>query len=120
MSRSGRLEALRARQSPATLAMLSSSNVKTSLVNKLSLTNENLQNQRWHLRETVAELDIENRNLLKESEDLKDGYRQLQASAGCLRTLVGDLHREVDDARDTMKDKENKIKQLELKNNNLD
>lgn len=68
------LEAFRARQCTATLAMLSSSNVKTSLVNKISFTNENLQNQRWHLRETVAELDIENWNLLKESEDLKDGY----------------------------------------------
>lgn len=65
MSHLGRLEALRAQSCPATLAMLSPSNIKTSLINKLSLKNENLENQRWHLRETVAELDIENQNLLK-------------------------------------------------------
>lgn len=41
-------------------------------------------------------------------------------SASCLRKLVGDLHREVDDARDTVKDQQNKIKQLELQNKNLD
>lgn len=121
MSCLGRLEALRSLQSPATLAMFSPSSMKTSLVNKLSsLTNENLQNQRWHLRETVAELGIENQNSQKEREDLKDGYRWLQTSTSCLRTLVGDLHREVDDARDTLKYKENKIKQLELQNKNLD
>lgn len=62
-------------QCPATLSVLSSSDMKTSLVNELSLTNENLQKQRWHLRERVAELDIEDWNLLKEKEDLKDGYR---------------------------------------------
>lgn len=55
-----------------------------------------------------------------ESEDLKDGYRQLQASASSLRRLVGDLRRDVGDVRDTQKDKENKIKQLELQNKNLD
>lgn len=83
--------------------MLSSSNIKTTLVNKLSFKNENLENKRWHLRETVAELDIGNRNLLKESEDLKDEFRRLEAKANCLRTSVENLYREVDDARNTLK-----------------
>lgn len=65
MSRLGRLEALRAQSCPATLAMLSPSNIKTSLINRLSWTNENLENPRQHLRDTVAELNIENQNLLK-------------------------------------------------------
>lgn len=45
---------------------------------------------------------------LIESEDLKDEFGLPQASANCLRTSVEDLHREVDDARDTLKNKENK------------
>ncbi|XP_013813222.1 uncharacterized protein [Apteryx mantelli] len=90
------------------------------LANKLSLTNESLQNQIWDLRETAAELDTENQKLLKENEDIKDCNRRLQASADCFKTLIGDLHREVDNARDTLKDRENKIKQIELQNKNLD
>ncbi|XP_064369316.1 transmembrane and coiled-coil domain-containing protein 5B-like [Dromaius novaehollandiae] len=91
-----------------------------SLANKLSLTNEKLQNQIWDLRETVAELDTENQKLLKENEDIKDWNRRLQASADCFKILIGDLHRDVDNARDTVKDRENKIKQIELQNKNLD
>lgn len=104
-----RLEAVKPQQCSATSIMLSSPNIRISLVNKLSFKNENLQNKRWHLRETVAELDIGNWNLLKESEDLKDEFRQLQANANCLRTSVEDLYREVDDTRDTLKNKHNKL-----------
>lgn len=103
-----RLEAVRAQQCSATLTMLSSPNKITSLVNKLSFKNENLQNERWHLRETVAELDIGNWNLLKETEELKDEFGGLHTNANCLRTSVEDLHREVDDARDTLENKDNK------------
>ncbi|XP_068800202.1 transmembrane and coiled-coil domain-containing protein 5B-like [Struthio camelus] len=91
-----------------------------SLANKLSLTHENLQNQIWDLRETVAELETENQKLLKENEDIKDWNRRLQASADCFKMLVEDLHREVDNATDTLKGRENKIKQIELQNKNLD
>lgn len=73
VSTAGRLEAFRAQQCYVNLAMLSPSNMETSLINTLSLRNENLQNQRHHLKEKVAELDTENQNLLKESEVLKDG-----------------------------------------------
>lgn len=75
MSHLDRLEAVTVQQCPATLTMLSSPNIKTFLVNKLSFKNENLQNKRRHLRKTVAELGIGNWNLLKESEDLKDEFR---------------------------------------------
>ncbi|XP_062432326.1 transmembrane and coiled-coil domain-containing protein 5B-like [Rhea pennata] len=88
--------------------------------NKLSWTNENLKNQIWNLRERVAELGTENQKLVKENEDIKDWNRRLQASTDCFRTLVGDLHGEVDNARDTLKDRENKIKQIELQNKKLD
>lgn len=65
MSHLDRVEAIRAQQHSAILTMLSSPNIKTPLVNKLSFKNEKLQNRRWHLRETVAELDIGNWNSLK-------------------------------------------------------
>lgn len=120
MSHLDRLEAVTVQQCPATLTMLSSPNIKTSLVNKLSFKNDNLQNKRRHLRKTVAELGIGNWNLLKESEDLKDEFRRLQANANCLNTSVEDLHREVDDAWDTLRNKDNKSKQLELQSKNLD
>lgn len=74
-----------------------------------------MQNKRWHLRETVAEMDTGNWNLLK--VDLKDELRKLQASANSLRTSAEDLHREVDDARDTLKNRQ-QIKQLELQSKN--
>lgn len=67
LSHVGSLEAVRAQQCPATLTIFSSPNIKTSLVNKLSFKNENLQNKRWHLRKTVAEMDTGNWNLLKHS-----------------------------------------------------
>lgn len=75
MSHLDRLEGVTVQQCPATLTTLSSPNIKTFLVNKLSFKNENLQNKRRHLRKTVAELGIGNWNLLKESEDLKDEFR---------------------------------------------
>lgn len=65
MSHLDRVEVIRAQQRSAILTMLSSPNIKAPLVNKLSFKNENLQNRRWHLRETVAELDIGNWNSLK-------------------------------------------------------
>ncbi|KAG6931047.1 transmembrane and coiled-coil domains 5B [Chelydra serpentina] len=90
--------------------------MENSLIHNLSITNKNLQNQIWALRETAVELDAENQKLMKENKEIKDQNRRLQARADCFKTLVGDLQREVDNAREVVEGREDKINQLEFQN----
>uniref|UniRef100_A0A8C0JFD1 Uncharacterized protein n=1 Tax=Chelonoidis abingdonii TaxID=106734 RepID=A0A8C0JFD1_CHEAB len=94
--------------------------MENSLIHNLSIINKNLQNQIWDLRETVVELDAENQKLMKENKEIKDLSRTLQARADCFKTLVGDLQREVDNAREMMEGSEDKINKLEFQNKHLE
>uniref|UniRef100_A0A8C8SRY0 Uncharacterized protein n=1 Tax=Pelusios castaneus TaxID=367368 RepID=A0A8C8SRY0_9SAUR len=94
--------------------------MENSLIHNLSIANKNLQNQIWDLREAAEELDAENQKLRKENREIKDQNRRLQASADCFKTLVGDLQREVDSAREMVEGREDKINKLEFQNKNLE
>ncbi|CAM2115413.1 unnamed protein product [Caretta caretta] len=94
--------------------------MENSSIHNLSITNKNLQNQIWDLRETAVELDAENQKLMKENKEIKDQNRRLQARADCFKTLVGDLQREVDNAREMVEGREDKINKLEFQNKYLE
>ncbi|XP_067396522.1 transmembrane and coiled-coil domain-containing protein 5B-like [Emydura macquarii macquarii] len=94
--------------------------MENSLIHNLFIANKNLQNQIRDLREAAEELDAENQKLTKENREIKDQNRRLQASADCFKTLVGDLQREVDSAREMVEGREDEINKLEFQNKNLE
>ncbi|XP_039356129.1 paramyosin-like [Mauremys reevesii] len=88
-------------------------------IQDLMNANERLRNEIWDLRDTVANLDAENQELIKGNKDTKDLNRGLQTKTDYLKLMVEELQKEVENVREMLELRDGKIKQLELENKNL-
>lgn len=88
-------------------------------VEDLSVNNENLRGQIGELRDTVACLDTENRDLLMENKCIKDRNRCLQSSADRFKAMIEEMQKKVEDVRRRMDAAQQKIHELEVQNKSL-
>ncbi|XP_061485719.1 transmembrane and coiled-coil domain-containing protein 5B-like [Rhineura floridana] len=91
----------------------------SSSVEDLSLANENLRCQINDLRETVACLDSENQELLKENRCIKDHNRSLQGTADTFKATMEEMQKKVEDIRERMDHANMKIHELDIQNKSL-
>nr|XP_006133653.1 involucrin-like [Pelodiscus sinensis]XP_025045665.1 involucrin-like [Pelodiscus sinensis]XP_025045666.1 involucrin-like [Pelodiscus sinensis]XP_025045667.1 involucrin-like [Pelodiscus sinensis] len=89
-------------------------------VQDLRSANERLRNEIWDLRDTIANLDAENQELIKGKKDTEALNRGLQTKTESVKLMVEELQKEVESLRAILEQREGKIKQLELENKNLD
>ncbi|XP_078246343.1 uncharacterized protein LOC144588105 [Pogona vitticeps] len=88
-------------------------------VEELSTNNQNLRQQIGELRETVACLDSENRELLVENGCIKDQNRCLQSAADRFKAMIEETQKKVEDIRGRMDVAHQKIHELEVQNQSL-
>ncbi|XP_007441250.1 transmembrane and coiled-coil domain-containing protein 5B-like [Python bivittatus] len=81
--------------------------------------NESLRLQIDELRETVACLDSENQDLLKENKGLKDQHRSLQEVADQFKIRMEHLQKIVEDVRERIDSANMMVRQVELQNKTL-
>lgn len=85
----------------------------------METTNKALHTEIADLRETVACLDVENQELLKEKNSLKDKNQALQKTADGFRKTMEELQQKVEDVREKIDHAQGKIHHLELQNKSL-
>lgn len=88
-------------------------------VEELSVANDTLRSQITDLRETVACLDIENQELLKENRNLKNKNKCLQETADEFKNMMEELQKNVDAVRESVATSHGKIHHLEVQNSSL-
>ncbi|XP_066475560.1 transmembrane and coiled-coil domain-containing protein 5B-like [Tiliqua scincoides] len=82
----------------------------------LSVANETLRCQISDLRDTVACLDTENQELLKENRSIKDYNQTLLGTADMFKARMEEMQKKVEDIKQRMDEANDKIHNLEVQN----
>ena len=85
----------------------------------LTFFNKTLQNQIWGLRDLVTNLSIRNYELREEMKDVQILNRGSQAKMGCYKMLIEELQKERKNMKDTVQQKEERLRLLEYKTKTL-